>query len=115
VRANDFLKALLAGRFSSRPFEVRLPNAETHQAIEQAPKGKIRRFRSLVRVVARTNRFKKDYKLAVKRRKNIRKLLQIVERLTKGENLESKFRDHAREVEHQDCRECHIESDWLLI
>jgi mRNA interferase YafQ len=68
-----------------------------------------------VRIVARTNRFKKDYKLAVKRRKNIRKLLQIVERLTKGENLEPKFRDHALEGEYLDCRECHIESDWLLI
>jgi mRNA interferase YafQ len=68
-----------------------------------------------VRVVARTNRFKKDYKLAVKRRKNIRKLLQIVERLAKGENLEQKFRDHALEGEYQDCRECHIESDWLLV
>ena len=68
-----------------------------------------------MRIVARTNRFKKDYKLAVERRKNIRKLLQIVERLTKGENLEPKFRDHALESEYQDCRECHIESDWLLI
>jgi mRNA interferase YafQ len=67
-----------------------------------------------VRVVARTNRFKKDYKLAVKRRKNIRKLLQIVERLAKGENLEPKFRDHALEGEYQDCRECHVESDWLF-
>ena len=68
-----------------------------------------------MRIVARTNRFKKDYKLAVKRRKNIRKLLQIIERLIKGEKLEPKFRDHPLEGEYQDCRECHIESDWLLI
>ena len=29
------------------PFEVRLPNAETQKAIQQARKGKIRRFRSI--------------------------------------------------------------------
>lgn len=68
-----------------------------------------------MRIVARTNRFKRDYKLAVKRRKNARKLLQLVERLARGEILEPKFRDHSLEGEYQDCRECHIEGDWLLI
>lgn len=29
------------------PFEIRLPNAETRKAIEQARKGKVRRFRSI--------------------------------------------------------------------
>lgn len=68
-----------------------------------------------MRIVARTNRFKKDYKLAVKRGKNVQKLLQIIEHLAKGEKLEPKFRDHALQGEYQDCRECHVETDWLLI
>jgi len=68
-----------------------------------------------VRIVSRTNRFKRDYKLAVKRGKNVAKLLKVVERLASGEKLEPKFRDHALEGEYQDCRECHIEGDWLLI
>ena len=68
-----------------------------------------------MRIVSRTNRFKRDYKLAVKRGKNVAKLLKVVERLASGEKLEPKFRDHALEGEYQDCRECHIEGDWLLI
>jgi mRNA interferase YafQ len=68
-----------------------------------------------VRPVARTNRFKQDYKLAAKRRKHVRKLLQIVERLANGESLEPKLRDHSLGGKYQDCRECHIEGDWLLI
>lgn len=68
-----------------------------------------------MRTVSRTNRFKKDYKLAAKRGKNVAKLLQVVERLVTGENLERRFRDHPLEGEYQDCRECHIEGDWLLI
>ena len=68
-----------------------------------------------MRFVARTSRFKRDYKLAVKRGKNIGKLLQVVQRLASGEKLEARFRDHPLEGEYQDCRECHIEGDWLLI
>ena len=67
-----------------------------------------------MRIVARTNRFKRDYKLAARRGKNVGKLLQVVERLASGEKLEPKFRDHPLEGEYQDCRECHIEGDWLL-
>lgn len=68
-----------------------------------------------MRTVARTSRFKRDWKLAVKRGKNVRKLLSIIERLAKGERLEPKLRDHSLEGEYQDCRECRIEGDWLLI
>ena len=68
-----------------------------------------------MRIVSRTNRFKRDYKLAARRGKNVGKLLQVVERLASGEKLEPKFRDHPLEGEYQDCRECHIEGDWLLI
>ncbi len=68
-----------------------------------------------MRIVARTNRFKRDYKLAVKRGKNAGKLLQLVERLAGGEKLEPKFRDHPLGGAYQDCRECHIEGDWLFI
>ena len=68
-----------------------------------------------MRTVARTNRFKRDFKLAMKRGKAVRKLLKIVERPANGETFEAKFRDHSLEGEFQDCRECHIEGDWLLI
>ena len=38
------------------PFEVRLPNAQTRRAIEQARKGKVRRFRSIKELTAELNR-----------------------------------------------------------
>ncbi len=33
--------------YKGLPFEVRLPNVQTRRAIEQARKGKVRRFRSV--------------------------------------------------------------------
>jgi mRNA interferase YafQ len=68
-----------------------------------------------VRTVSRTNRFKKDYKRVVKRGRDAGNLFEVVERLAKGEKLEAKFRDHSLGGEYEDCRECHIEPDWLLI
>ena len=62
-----------------------------------------------------TNRFKKDIKSAKKQGKNIDKLFQIVEQLAKGEKLEPKYKDHALTGNYSRTRECHIESDWLLI
>lgn len=68
-----------------------------------------------MRTLARTNQFKRDYKKAKKRGKDISRLLEIVTRLASGEKLESRYRDHTLGGEYPDCRECHIEPDWLLI
>ena len=62
-----------------------------------------------------TNQFKKDIKLAKKQGKNIDKLFAVVEKLANGEILERKYRDHELTGNYKDCRECHIEPDWLLI
>ena len=68
-----------------------------------------------MRTLARTNQFKRDYKKAKRRGHDISKLLEIVTRLARGEKLEARYRDHALGGEYPDCRECHIEPDWLLI
>ncbi|MDP2884540.1 MAG: type II toxin-antitoxin system YafQ family toxin [Ignavibacteria bacterium] len=68
-----------------------------------------------MRTLARTNQFKRDYKKAKKRRQDISKLLEVVSRLARGEKLEPRYRDHILGGEYLDCRECHIEPDWLLI
>jgi mRNA interferase YafQ len=68
-----------------------------------------------VRTLARTNQFKRDCKKANRRRQDISKLLDVVTRLASGEKLEPRFRDHTLGGEYLDCRECHIETDWLLI
>lgn len=62
-----------------------------------------------------TNQFKKDLKLAEKQGKNTNKLYEIIEKIANGETLEAKYRDHNLTGAYRDCRECHIEPDWLLI
>lgn len=62
-----------------------------------------------------TSRFKKDYKLAQKRGKNLPALLSVIERLSRGEVLESKYSDHLLTGDYAGFRECHIEPDWLLV
>ena len=43
------------------------------------------------------------------------KLQRIVERILKGEKLDQRHRDHPLVGVYNDCRECHVEPDWLLI
>ena len=62
-----------------------------------------------------TRQFKKDVKLAEKRRKDISKLKTFMEILVEGQLLPEKYKDHQLRGEFEDYRECHIEPDWLLI
>lgn len=64
-----------------------------------------------------TGRFKKDYKIAVKRGCNPKRLEEVLELLQKEEILPSKYRDHhlVNSRNYQNMRECHIEPDWLLV
>ena len=62
-----------------------------------------------------TNQCKKDIKKAKKQGKNIDLLFEVVDRLSEGEALEPKFRDHKLNGEYEGKRECHIEPDFLLI
>mgnify|MGYP004671498793 FL=1 len=64
-----------------------------------------------------TKEFKKSIKKLTKQGKNIDKLLNIVDKLSKGIPLEIKYRDHTlyNDNRFQNCRDCHIEPDWVLI
>ena len=62
-----------------------------------------------------TSQFKRDLKLAKKQGKDTEKLFEVVERLANGETLEERYRDHDLTGNYKDCRECHIEPDWLLV
>ena len=64
---------------------------------------------------ATTSQFKKDVKRSKKRGKDMSHLRLIMQRLTQGEALEDKYRDHALVGNYAERRECHIEPDWLLI
>lgn len=62
-----------------------------------------------------TNQFKKDYKLAKKRRMPMDRLHDIMAKLAKGESLPPENRDHALTGSWNTFRECHITPDWLLV
>ncbi|WP_456047997.1 type II toxin-antitoxin system YafQ family toxin [Abiotrophia defectiva] len=62
-----------------------------------------------------TSQFKKDLKKAKKQGSDIDKLFEVINSLAQGVQLPSKYRDHQLSGNYKDCRECHIEPDWLLI
>lgn len=64
-----------------------------------------------------SGQFKKDYKLAVKRGCDPKKLEKLIDLLCNEEPLPEVYRDHAltNSRGYKDVRECHIEPDWLLV
>ena len=62
-----------------------------------------------------TKQFDCDIKRVLKRGKEREKIKLIISKLINEERLESKYRDHKLVGNYEGRRECHIESDWLLI
>ncbi|MCC8131483.1 MAG: type II toxin-antitoxin system YafQ family toxin [Oscillospiraceae bacterium] len=62
-----------------------------------------------------TTQFKKDLKLAKKQNRDIDLLFEVIDKLANDEVLDAKFRDHNLTGNYVNFRECHVESDWLLI
>jgi mRNA interferase YafQ len=61
------------------------------------------------------SRFRKDYKRCLKRGYDMKKLHGTIEALMQGKILGPQYIGHSLLGEYKDCRECHIEPDWLLI
>ena len=62
-----------------------------------------------------TNRFKKDIKLAKKRNLDLSYLKEVIDVLSRGDKLPSKYKDHALTGDYDNFRECHIKPNWLLL
>ena len=62
-----------------------------------------------------TRQFERDLKLAIRRGKNIEKFKIIARTLLAGQPLDPIHRDHRLVGNYAGRRDCHIESDWLLI
>jgi mRNA interferase YafQ len=62
-----------------------------------------------------TRQFERDLKRMKKRRKNTEKLKILLRSLIEEERLDSIHRDHKLIGNWPGRRECHVESDWLLI
>ena len=62
-----------------------------------------------------TTQFKKDFKLCIKRGYNMQQIKSIMKLLESGNQLPEKNNDHNLTGNYVNYRECHIQSDWLLI
>jgi mRNA interferase YafQ len=68
-----------------------------------------------VRNLIRGAQFRRDVKLAERRGKDLSKLRELILLLAEGQPLPPRYRDHPLAGEWKPFRDCHIESDWLLI
>ena len=64
-----------------------------------------------------TKEFKKSLKRITKQGKQTDKLFEIIDKLSRKEKLEPKYKDHSlyNDRRFKGCRDCHIEPDWILI
>ena len=62
-----------------------------------------------------TRQFEKDIKRVKRQGKNLEKIKIIIRTLLQEKPLDPIHRDHKLIGNYQGRRECHIESDWLLI
>ena len=68
-----------------------------------------------MRSIRRDIQFKRDVKRLIKRGEDTNKLKKIIRLLLKADKLPLENKDHQLRGTLKDCRECHIEPDWLLI
>ena len=62
-----------------------------------------------------THQFAKDVKRAERRGKNLEKFKIVAQTLLSGHRLDPIHRDHKLLGDYLGRRDCHIESDWILI
>lgn len=62
-----------------------------------------------------TVQFKRDFKQAEKRRKNLSKLQMVMEMLINSEKPQERYRDHPLRGNWVSNRDIHIEPNWLLL
>ncbi len=68
-----------------------------------------------MRSIIRKSQFKKDFKKLRSSSRDINILKHAIQALVAGDELPASFRDHALTGNYQNCRECHLAGDWLLI
>lgn len=62
-----------------------------------------------------TNKFKKDYKLLLRRGYNEVLIKRVISVLVNKQMLPLKYKPHKLIGDYADCWECHLNPDWLLI
>ncbi len=64
-----------------------------------------------------SSEFKLSYKKLKKQGKDLSKLQYVITKLANKEPLDKKYNDHPlyNDRNFRNCRDCHIEPDWVLI
>ncbi|CDE98834.1 addiction module toxin RelE/StbE family [Clostridium sp. CAG:628] len=64
-----------------------------------------------------TSSFKKSLKKVLKQGKEFKKIKTIIVKLANKEELEIKYKNHELNdnKKFKNCKECHVEPDWLLV
>ena len=67
--------------------------------------------------IRQTSQFKKDFKLCIKRGLKIEEFEEVIKLLRNGDSLPEQYKDHPLQPskDFKNCRELHIEPDWLLV
>lgn len=67
--------------------------------------------------IRQSSQFKKDFKLCLKRGLDPQKFADVVELLRNGSTLPERYLDHPlrNTKDFKNCRELHIEPNWLLV
>ena len=65
--------------------------------------------------IKQTSKYKKDLKRIKRRGYDISLLKVIIKKLSLGEKLDRKYKDHSLSGIFSGFRECHITPDWLFI
>jgi mRNA interferase YafQ len=62
-----------------------------------------------------SNKFKQDFKRCTRRGLKVALVLEVIDLLAARKDLPAKLRDHALAGSYAGHRECHVQSDWLVI
>ena len=65
--------------------------------------------------IRRTTQFKKDYKKIIKQGLDENSFIEVLKLLCNEIPLPQKYKDHPLQGNYKGYRDCHIESDWVLI
>ena len=63
----------------------------------------------------RSVQFKKDYKKVLKQGLDENKFIEVLKLLRDQKPLPEKYNDHPLQGKYKGYRDCHVESDWVLI
>ena len=67
--------------------------------------------------IRRTAQFKRDFKKILSQGKDVSEFTSVLNLLVEGKPLPEKYGDHPlwNSKEYKNCRELHIQPDWLLV